>query len=107
MNCLVKFNNGARGVLHASQISVGEENNLAIWIYGEKGGLEWHQENPNYLYVKMMGQPEQVWKRGNDYVGAYSAAAGCNTRLPSGHPEAFIEAMANTYVHFADAVRAV
>lgn len=106
VNCLVKFNNGARGVLHASQISVGEENNLAIWIYGEKGGLEWHQENPNYLYVKMMGQPEQVWKRGNDYVGAYSAAAGCNTRLPSGHPEAFIEAMANTYVHFADAVRA-
>ncbi|NLW83378.1 MAG: Gfo/Idh/MocA family oxidoreductase [Phycisphaerae bacterium] len=106
VNCLVKYNNGARGVLHASQISVGEENNLAIWIYGEKGGLEWHQENPNYLHVKKMGQPEQVWKRGNDYVGAYSAAAGCNTRLPSGHPEAFIEAMANTYVHFADAVRA-
>lgn len=106
INCLVKYNNGARGVLHASQISVGEENNLAIWVYGEKGGLEWHQEHPNYLYVKMMGQPEQVWKRGNDYVGSRSAAAGRNTRLPSGHPEAFIEAMANTYVNFSDAVRA-
>jgi predicted dehydrogenase len=106
INCLVKYNNGARGVLHASQVSVGEENNLAIWVYGEKGGLEWHQEHPNYLYVKMMGQPEQVWKRGNDYVGAYSAAAGRTTRLPSGHPEAFIEAMANTYLNFSDAVRA-
>ncbi len=106
VNCLVKFDNGARGVLHASQVSVGEENNLAIWIYGEKGGVEWHQEHPNYLYVKMMGQPERVWKRGNDYVGAYSAAAARCTRLPSGHPEAFIEAMANTYVNFADTVRA-
>lgn len=106
VNCLVKYNNGARGVLHASQVSVGEENNLAIWIYGEKGSLEWHQEHPNYLNVKMMGRPEQVFKRGNDYVGAYSAAAGRATRLPSGHPEAFIEAMANIYMNFADAVRA-
>lgn len=104
VNCLVKYNNGARGVLHASQVSVGEENNLAIWVYGEKGGLEWHQEHPNYLHVKMMGQPEQVYKRGNDYVGAFSAAAGRATRLPSGHPEAFIEAMANIYKNFADAV---
>ncbi len=106
INCLVKFDNGARGVLHASQISVGEENNLAIWIYGEKGGLEWHQEHPNYLYVKMMGQPTQVWKRGNDYVGKESAAAARATRLPSGHPEAFFEAMANIYLNFADTVRA-
>ena len=106
VNCLVKYNNGARGVLHASQVSVGEENNLAIWVYGEKGGLEWHQEHPNYLNVKMMGKPEQVWKRGNDYVGAYSAAAAHTTRLPSGHPEAFFEAMANIYLNFSDAVRA-
>ena len=105
VNCLVKYNNGARGVLHASQVSVGEENNLAIWIYGEQGGLEWHQEHPNYLYVKMMGQPEQVYKRGNPYVGECSAAAGRATRLPSGHPEAFIEAMANIYRNFADTVR--
>ncbi len=106
VNCLVKYNNGARGVLHASQVSVGEENNLAIWVYGEKGGLEWHQEHPNYLHVKMMGQPEQIFKRGNDYVGAYSASAGRATRLPAGHPEAFIEAMANVYRNFADTVRA-
>ena len=105
INCLVKFNNGARGVLHASQVSVGEENNLAIWIYGEKGGLEWHQEHPNYLHVKPMGQPEQLWKRGNDYVAAYSAAAARGSRLPSGHPEAFIEAFANNYLNFVDAVR--
>ncbi|HOK66003.1 MAG TPA: Gfo/Idh/MocA family oxidoreductase [Anaerohalosphaeraceae bacterium] len=106
VNCLVKFNNGAKGVLHASQISVGEENNLAIWIYGEKGGLEWHQEHPNYLYVKPMGKPMQVWKRGNDYVAAYSPAAARATRLPFGHPEAFIEAFANIYCNFADTIRA-
>lgn len=105
-NCLVKYNNGARGVLHASQVSVGEENNLAIWVYGEKGGLEWHQEHPNYLSVKPIGQPTQVWKRGNDYVTSYSQAAGRATRLPSGHPEAFFEAMANIYLNFTDTVKA-
>jgi predicted dehydrogenase len=106
VNCLIKYNNGARGVLHASQVSVGEENNLAIWIYGETGGLEWHQEHPNYLYVTPMGQPTQVWKRGNPYVGEKSAAAARATRLPSGHPEAFIEAFANNYRNFADTLRA-
>jgi len=104
VNCLVKYNNGARGVLHASQVSVGEENNLAIWIYGEMGGLEWHQEHPNYLYVKPLGEAIQVWTRGNEYVANYSPAAGRATRLPSGHPEAFIEAFANNYVNFADTV---
>ncbi len=103
-NCLVKFNNGARGVLHASQVSVGEENNLAIWVYGETGGLEWHQEHPNYLYVKPLGKPMQTWTRGNDYVAAYSAAAARATRLPCGHPEAFFEAMANIYLNFTDTV---
>ena len=105
-NCLLRFNNGARGILHASQISIGEENNLAIWIYGEAKSLEWHQEHPNYLYIKVPDGPEQVWKRGNDYVGAASPAAGRATRLPSGHPEAFFEAFANNYVNFADTVRA-
>jgi len=105
-NCLIKFDSGAKGILHASQISVGEENNLAIWIYGDKKGLQWHQEHPNYLYVKDQNAPEQVWKRGNGYVGAYSAAAGRNTRLPSGHPEAFLEAFANNYRNFAEAVKA-
>ena len=105
-NCLLRFNNGARGILHTSQISVGEENNLAIWIYGENEGLEWHSEHPNYLYVKELDGPVQVWRRGNAYVGAKSPAAARATRLPSGHPEAFFESMANIYCNFADTVRA-
>ena len=100
------FDNGAKGVLHVSQISIGEENNLAIWVYGEKQGLEWHQEHPNYLYVKSLDGPRQVWQRGNDYVGVKSPAAGRATRIPSGHPEAFLEAFANNYCNFADTLRA-
>lgn len=105
-NCLIRYNNGARGVLHSSQISIGEENGLAIWIYGEQKGLEWHQEHPNYLYVKVPDGPVQVWRRGNDYIGEKSPAAARATRLPSGHPEAFFEAMANVYCNFADTIRA-
>ena len=105
-NCLLRFNNGARGILHASQVSIGEENNLAIWIYGEEKSLDWHQEEPNYLYVKEANGPLQVWRRGNAYVGARSPAAARGTRLPFGHPEAFIEAFANIYRNFADTVRA-
>ncbi len=105
-NVLLRFNNGARGVLHASQVSIGEENNLAIWIYGEEKALEWHQEHPNYLYVKEPDGPMQVWRRGNNYVGAKSPAAGRATRLPFGHPEAFFEAFGNNYRNFADTVRA-
>lgn len=102
VNCLVRFSNGAKGILHASQISIGEENGLAIWIYGDKKALEWHQEHPNYLHVKVPDGPVQVWRRGNDYVGQRSAAAARATRLPFGHPEAFIEAFANIYCNFAD-----
>jgi len=105
-NCLLKFKGGAKGILHASQISIGEENGLAIWVYGEEGSLEWHQEHPNYLYTKKPNSPEQVWKRGNDYVASKSAAAARATRLPAGHPEAFFEAMGNVYGNFADCVRA-
>ncbi len=105
-NCLLRFNNGARGILHASQISIGEENNLAIWIYGEEKSVEWHQEHPNYLYVKVPDGPMQVWRRGNDYVADKSASAGRATRLPFGHPEAFFEAFANNYVNFGDTIRA-
>ena len=105
-NCLLRFNKGAKGILHASQVSIGEENNLAIWVYGENRSLEWHQEHPNYLYVNQIDGPQEVWKRGNDYVGEKSAAAGRGTRLPFGHPEAFLEAFANNYCNFADAVRA-
>ena len=105
-NILLHFEDGAKGVLHASQIAVGEENNHAIWVYGETGGLEWHQEHPNYLYVKTPDGPEQIWKRGNDYVAAKSPAAARASRLPSGHPEAFFEAFANIYKNATDTMRA-
>jgi predicted dehydrogenase len=105
-NCLLRFDNGARGILHASQISIGQENNLAIWIHGEKGSLEWHQEQPNSLKVYEPDKPVQIWRRGNDYVAEKSPAAGRATRLPFGHPEAFIEAFANIYCNFADTLRA-
>jgi len=105
-NVLLRFSNGARGVLHASQVSIGEENNLAIWVYGDQRALEWHQEHPNYLYVKEPDGPLQVWRRGNDYVAAKSAAAGRATRIPFGHPEAFFEAFANNYVNFSEALAA-
>ena len=92
--------------MHVSQIAIGEENNLAIWIYGTEKSLEWHQEHPNYLYLMEKDGPVQVWKRGNDYVGAKSPAAARATRLPFGHPEAFLEAFANIYNNFIDTLRA-
>jgi len=103
---LLRFNKSAKGVLHASQISVGEENNLAIWIYGEKKGMHWHQEQPNYLHVLSQTGPEEIWKRGNPYVAEKSEAAGRCSRIPGGHPEAFLEAFANNYCNFADTIRA-
>lgn len=95
-NMLVHYRGGARGVLFCSQVSVGEENNLRIRVYGTRASLEWHQENPNYLSVRSSDGPEKIYKRGNDYL---SEAAAHNSRLPSGHPEAFIEAFANVYVN--------
>jgi len=105
-NCLLKFETGAKGILHASQIAMGDENNLAIWVYGEKKGLDWHQENPNYLYIREQDGPSIVWRRGNDYIDEKSPAAGRASRLPFGHPEAFIEAFANIYCNFTDTLRA-
>ncbi len=102
-NLLVHYQNGARGILYASQVSVGEENNLRIRIYGTKASLEWHQEEPNYLYVRYPDRPEEVYKRGNEYL---APAARRASRLPSGHPEAFIEAFANIYLNFARALKA-
>jgi predicted dehydrogenase len=93
-NVLIHYKGGARGVLYASQISPGEENNLVIRVYGESAALEWHQENPNYLTVKYLDKPMEVWTRGSGYLGE---AAGSNTRIPFGHPEGFIEAFANIY----------
>jgi len=96
VNMLIHYGGGARGVLHASQISIGEENNLNIRVHGEIGSLQWFQEHPNWLYYRKLDGPEQVFKRGNEYL---SAPAQRNTRLPSGHPEAFLEAFANIYVN--------
>ncbi len=106
-NVLLRFNSGAKGVLFCSQVSIGEENNLAIWIYGTKKSLEWHQEEPNFLYLKDGDNPMQVWKRGNEYIGKISQAAARGTRLPSGHPEAMLEAIANIYNNFCDTILAV
>lgn len=103
---LLRFNKGAKGMLHASQISIGEENNLAIWIYGENKSIEWHQEDPNNLIVNEPDSAKTVWYRGNDYVATKSASAARCSRLPAGHPEAFFEAFANNYLNFADTVRA-
>ena len=100
-NVLLRYKGGARGVLYASQVSAGEENNLRIRVYGTKASLEWYQEHPNELTVKYPEAPRQILRRGNGYL---SANARRFVRLPSGHPEAFIEAFANIY---QEAVRAI
>lgn len=102
-NILLRFEGGAKGVLHASQISVGEENNLNIRVYGELGGLEWRQQEPNTLLLKWPDRPAEILRVGLSYLGA---AAAANTRIPSGHPEGFVEAFANIYRSFANHLRA-
>ncbi len=102
-NMLIRYHGGAKGVLHCSQISCGEENNLNIRIYGTKGALAWQQEHPNELKVILKGEPAKIIRRGNGYV---SDAAKKFTRLPFGHPEAFIEAFANIYLEAIAAIRA-
>lgn len=97
-NVLLKFDNGANGILMATQIATGEENGLKIRIYGEKGGLEWHQMEPNSLLLKWPDAPAQIYRAGNDYL---SNVARFNTRTPSGHPEGYLEAFANLYRNFA------
>ncbi|WP_205314290.1 Gfo/Idh/MocA family protein [Pedobacter namyangjuensis] len=97
-NLLLKFDNGANGLLMASQIAAGEENAIKIYVYGEKGGLEWHQMEPNTLTVKWLDQPMQVYRTGTSYM---SDIAKANTRTPSGHPEGYLEAFANLYKNFA------
>ena len=102
-NLLLRYGGGAKGVLIASQISAGEENDLRIRVYGTEGGIEWRQEEPNHLLFKPDGAPEQVLRRGNDYLCEEAKNA---TRLPAGHPEAFIEAFANVYSSVAATIRA-
>jgi predicted dehydrogenase len=93
-NLLVHYQGGARGIIYSSQISVGEENGLRLRVFGTEAGLDWRQEDPNYLRVLRVEEPERVYKRGNDYL---DPVVRHNSRLPFGHPEAFIEAFANVY----------
>jgi predicted dehydrogenase len=91
---LVRFRGGAKGIIHVSQISVGDENNLNVRVYGTKAALEWHQEHPNELILKFPDQPRQIWRRGNGYTGVNAARF---TRIPAGHPEGYLEAFGNIY----------
>ncbi len=100
---LLRFNNGASGVLVATQVAAGEENNIRIRIYGEWGGLEWQQEDANSLQVKWPDRPKEIWRAGNAYL---SAVARHNCRTPAGHPEGYLEAFANHYRNFALCVKA-
>jgi len=102
-NVLIRFNNGAKGVLHVSQISAGEENPVNIRVYGERGGIQWHQHDPNTMYVKWLDKPMEVYRTGNGYMGSMAQA---HTRTPSGHPEGYLEAFANIYRNFAKVVQA-
>ena len=98
---ILKFDNGATGVLIASQIAAGEENALKIKMYGEKGGLEWAQQEPNTLLVKWLEQPMQVLRAGTNYTDRLSSFATHNCRTPGGHPEGYLEAFGNIYRNFA------
>jgi len=100
---LLKFNNGASGVLIASQVAAGDENNIKIRVYGEKGGLEWQQDNANTLLLKWLDKPAEILRTGAGYLSSYATN---NTRVPAGHPEGYLEAFANLYRNFALSIKA-
>ena len=100
---MLRFDGGARGMLWASQVAPGNENGLRLRLYGDKGGLEWRQEHPNQLHWSPFGQPTQIVSRG---TGAANADAARVTRLPSGHPEGYLEGFATVYAEIAQALRA-
>ena len=102
-NVLLRFENGARGILYASQISAGEENGLRIKVYGEKGGIEWIQLEPNSLEVKWLDKPKQILRTG---VGDLYPETQAHTRIPAGHPEGYLEAFANIYRNVAKCIQA-
>lgn len=102
-NVLLRFNNGAKGILHASQISAGEENGLNIRVYGTKGSLKWLQLEPNTLVAQWLDKPTQLLRTG---VGELYPEAQAHTRIPAGHPEGYLEAFANIYRNFAYCVQA-
>jgi predicted dehydrogenase len=97
---LLKFEEGVTGVLIATQVAAGEENNLNIRIFGEKGGLEWNQQEPNTLIAKWLDKPAQIWRAGSNYQSILSPLALHNTRVPGGHPEGYLEAFGNLYRNF-------
>ena len=100
---LLRYEGGARGVLMASQVAISQENSLSIRVYGEKGGLEWHQEEPNTLLMLWPDRQPEVIRTGG---AGLSACATANTRTPAGHPEGYLEAFANLYCHFAATLQA-
>ncbi len=100
---LLRFSNGATGVLMATQVAAGEENNVRVRIYGEHGGIEWMQEAANTLLVKWADKPTEVYRAGTGYL---AGVAGHNCRTPAGHPEGYLEAFANLYRNFALALLA-
>lgn len=102
-NLLLRYATGAKGVMIASQIEIGAENDLRLRVYGTEGSLVWRQEDPNYLEHHRLDEPMRLLTRGSGYL---SDAARRATRLPTGHPEAFIEAFANVYLGAAEAIRA-
>ncbi len=101
VHMLLRFAGGAKGSLWATQVAPGNENNLRLRVYGEKAGLEWHQENPNELSFTPLGQPKQIIRRGSAGTGSAAAHA---TRIPSGHPEGYLEAFAQLYNDLADQI---
>jgi predicted dehydrogenase len=99
----LKFNNGATGLLMATQVAAGEENNIKIRVYGEKGGIEWKQEDANTLLVKWPDKPTEIHRTGASYVSSF---ASHNSRTPAGHPEGYLEAFANLYRNFVLTLKA-
>lgn len=99
---LLRLNNDVRGLVRASQIATGEENNIIVAVYGDKGGLKWEQENPTYLTLMLEGKPAQILKPGNAYNGSFSAES---TKIAPGHPEGLFDAMGNIYKGMAKAIR--
>ncbi len=101
---LIRYEGGAKGVLTACQIAVGVENGLNIRVYGEKGGLEWRQEEPNTMIMRWPDRPAEIVRTSNGYM---SGIAAHNSRTPGGHPEGYIEAFANLYRNFALALQSI
>ncbi|MFC3705975.1 Gfo/Idh/MocA family protein [Devosia honganensis] len=103
VNIMLRFAGGAKGMLWASQVAVGNENGLQLRVYGDKGGLEWRQDNPNYMWFTEFGKPKQLLTRGGSI--SVPPAASMNVRIPSGHPEGYLEAFATLYSQFAAVIR--